>query len=751
MDVQIQSIEPDYGGIKVVWKTSPGIKPIYKVQAYSGEDPVDSEYSVHGSQFLYHPEDPLKKYSFEIWPEDNKNLKNITKKCSLCYHVGNDVYVDYTRKLNPHYDIFGGFECKSTIPRDVAVKIFDIHEPDKQSQKNLKLEMENLRNVDDHQNIISYVRSNNSTDFSQAFIAVQMCSSVTLFEVVRDHQNMPVKTLKQILLHITNGLKYLHEKDIMHRNLNPSTIWLSGNRDFMQISEFGLSKRISLGTKSTTDNSCVFENTGWDAPEIGEKDKESSKLDIFSLGNIFYYTLTRGKHPFGSNFKRVDNIRNGKFDLDDLDPITDFTILSDLISKMIDMDRNKRPSAKKILRHPFFWEDEKKIELCHNALKLKDDLQKKIDDHDKEVFENWIEEVTEEISAESDLFSKLCEGQYENSIFGYIKFLQKIFKDRSEDGIFSSIEGIWGFFSRQFPDLIRIVFELMKDKLNPVTAARIYPLSDIDLPSVEKMIYDETDIIELKNATMNFGYDSFHSEALVQVSECVAQFDRQKSFIPHNFEDVFPIGPILNCTMEQKLREKVYVTMKTICHSSKKNGGVELLKFRDGQQIETSDKLPEKNCVSCSLKNFEQLIFAIKKSAMQDIYFKVVAALYYNNFCEMVLAFHIQNDCRYHSEIRPGFRCAVEFNAFSVKIGQTLKLQLFCESHPNLNKQFGEFKFDESRLDHAAHLEKVNLEYFQSDLPTCPVVAEISVDDKKVESQNFNIGSFPLSAIFLFQ
>nr|XP_039248608.1 uncharacterized protein LOC120326393 isoform X2 [Styela clava] len=468
MDVQIQSIEPDYGGIKVVWKKNAKIEPIYKIRAYSGVDLV-GEYKVHGCQFLYHPEDPLKKYFFKIWPDsetvDSENLeRNSTKECSLCYHVGNDVYVDYTRKLNPHYDIFGGFECESTIRRDVAVKIFDIREPDKQSQKDLKLEMGNLRDVD-HENIIS-----------------------------------------------------------------------------------------------------------------------------------------------------------------------------------------------------------------------------------------------------------------------------------SKDGIFCSIEGIWGFFSRQYPDLIRIVFELMRDKLNQVPDARIYPLSDIDLPSVEKMIYEETDSIELKNTTMNFGYDSFYSEALVHVSE----------HIPDPDENVFPIGPMLNCSMEQNLREEVQITMKTVCQNTE-NGAVKLFHVVGGQPIKKSNLLPKKNCVSCSLKKFEQLYLGIEKSAIQHVHFKVVAALYYNNFCEMILNFHIQNDCRYHSVMHAGFRCAVEFNAFSVKIGQNLRLQLFCDSHSNLNEQFVEFELDESHLDRSAHSKKVELKYFQSDLPTGPVVAEILVDDKKVESQNFNISSFPLSEIFLFQ
>ena len=43
----------------------------------------------------------------------------------------------------------------------------------------------------------------------------------------------------------------------------------------------------------------------------------SKKIDIFALGCIFYYVLTKGRHPFGQPFEREANILANKLRLDD--------------------------------------------------------------------------------------------------------------------------------------------------------------------------------------------------------------------------------------------------------------------------------------------------------------------------------------------------------------------------------------------------------------------------------------------------
>ena len=49
--------------------------------------------------------------------------------------------------------------------------------------------------------------------------------------------------------------------------------------------------------------------------------KKTQKVDIFSLGCVFYYILSKGKHPFGERIERETNILNDKYKLKDIDTV----------------------------------------------------------------------------------------------------------------------------------------------------------------------------------------------------------------------------------------------------------------------------------------------------------------------------------------------------------------------------------------------------------------------------------------------
>jgi serine/threonine-protein kinase/endoribonuclease IRE1 len=42
-------------------------------------------------------------------------------------------------------------------------------------------------------------------------------------------------------------------------------------------------------------------------------------VDIFSLGCVFYFILSKGEHPFGKRYEREKNILNQKHSLNMLD------------------------------------------------------------------------------------------------------------------------------------------------------------------------------------------------------------------------------------------------------------------------------------------------------------------------------------------------------------------------------------------------------------------------------------------------
>lgn len=91
-------------------------------------------------------------------------------------------------------------------------------------------------------------------------------------------------------------------------------------------------------------------------------------IDIFSLGLVFFYVLTKGSHPFdcGDRFMREVNIRKGKYNLKALEVLGDYAYeAQDLIGSMLAAEPKQRPQAHQVMAHPFFWSPKKRLNfLC---------------------------------------------------------------------------------------------------------------------------------------------------------------------------------------------------------------------------------------------------------------------------------------------------------------------------------------------------------------------------------------------------
>ncbi|KAJ9159079.1 hypothetical protein P3X46_024610 [Hevea brasiliensis] len=150
---------------------------------------------------------------------------------------------------------------------------------------------------------------------------------------------------KQIL----EGLKYLHERKVAHRDIKCANI-LVNDKGRVKIADFGLAKVLEL-------NACVKSNcgtTGWKAPEVIKKNKEYGfKADIFSLGCTVLEMLT-WKSPYSDlrcgNKTLECEIENGKLpDLPDF--LSDLS--RDFITKCLKFNPDDRPTVAELLQHPF--------------------------------------------------------------------------------------------------------------------------------------------------------------------------------------------------------------------------------------------------------------------------------------------------------------------------------------------------------------------------------------------------------------
>ncbi|KAG8557567.1 hypothetical protein GDO81_016659 [Engystomops pustulosus] len=229
-------------------------------------------------------------------------------------------------------------------------------------------EVQLLRESDEHPNVIRYYCTESDRLFY--YIALELCAA-TLQEYV-ENPSFPRADLDHVsLLHqAMSGLAHLHSLNIVHRDLKPCNILISlpnaQGRQRAVISDFGLCKKLGAGRNSFSLRSGIPGTEGWIAPEVlrdGRTQNPTAAVDIFSAGCVFYYVLASGQHPFGDSLRRQANILNGSYSLPQLQEEThDNVVARKLIESMISSDPKLRPSAPRVLRHPFFWAREKQLQ-----------------------------------------------------------------------------------------------------------------------------------------------------------------------------------------------------------------------------------------------------------------------------------------------------------------------------------------------------------------------------------------------------
>jgi serine/threonine protein kinase len=83
--------------------------------------------------------------------------------------------------------------------------------------------------------------------------------------------------------------------------------------------------------------------------------KWKEKSDIQVAGMIAFYILTEGKHPFGAQIHRLENLHDGN--PVGLSKVGD-PVVKDLLSQMLTRELDERPYVEQALKHPYFLSSE---------------------------------------------------------------------------------------------------------------------------------------------------------------------------------------------------------------------------------------------------------------------------------------------------------------------------------------------------------------------------------------------------------
>src|ERR1043166_4984124 len=135
-----------------------------------------------------------------------------------------------------------------------------------------------------------------SASHSRPYLVMEYLQGQTLDEVMQVTRPLPEKDALQIASRLCDALEYMHEHDVIHRDLKPQNVMLC-NDGSLRIMDFGIakagsSKRITFGGFSPT-----LGTPDYMAPEQVKGQRGDERTDIYSLGAILYEMLT-GRLPF---------------------------------------------------------------------------------------------------------------------------------------------------------------------------------------------------------------------------------------------------------------------------------------------------------------------------------------------------------------------------------------------------------------------------------------------------------------------
>ncbi|NWY59863.1 NEK5 kinase, partial [Chionis minor] len=213
-----------------------------------------------------------------------------------------------------------------------------------------------------HANIVTFYDS--LQEKNKLYIVMEYCDGGDLMKRI-NMQHGVLFDEDQILswfVQISLGLKHIHDKKILHRDVKTQNIFLSNNGKVAKLGDFGIARQLNSTMEFA--HTCVG-TPYYLSPEICENRPYNNKTDVWSLGCVLY-ELCALKHPViltvrfclflfikfegNSLHQLVLKICRGRFHPVSPNYSYDLRIL---ISQLFKICPRDRPSISSILRKPF--------------------------------------------------------------------------------------------------------------------------------------------------------------------------------------------------------------------------------------------------------------------------------------------------------------------------------------------------------------------------------------------------------------
>lgn len=223
-----------------------------------------------------------------------------------------------------------------SLNQDVAVKILPVAVSTHKSVQCFLREI-NILKMLSHPNIVHLLQvgQNKTPEGTVYFYSMEYIQGVTLKDWRKEHPNATVREIISFFQQIASALTYIHSKNIIHLDIKPSNIMISGTKAILI--DFGISRELTQNERKSRDlNGLTLSSISgtllYKSPEQIKNQKIDFSTDIFSLGVALYEMLTLN-HPFTKAGKNEDSITNSILKATPIAP----SKLNNLISHDIDI------------------------------------------------------------------------------------------------------------------------------------------------------------------------------------------------------------------------------------------------------------------------------------------------------------------------------------------------------------------------------------------------------------------------------
>ena len=459
---------------------------------------------------------------------------------------------------------------KGNDPNYLATKRLDFQQISPDMKRFIDNEMSIMR-ILKHPNIIRLVDLLQSSN--HYYIIIEYCNGGTLSDCIRKYgRPLPIEVVQYFMRQIVNGVKYIHSKRIIHRDLKSDNILLNyknladkNNMNLLsaevKIIDLGLAKQLMPNEYT---NTAVGSPLNMD-PIILKKfikaggyeklQGYNEKADIWSLGAIFYEMLTGRPLFMADGIEELEQkVEIGNYYLPTYLNLTKEVI--SFINGMLQYNGDLRLSADELSKHDFLVKNVKDFIPANLQ-----PIQHKVSGFNLIINSKQNETI-------KNMFNKKDKPEWEAYLNGLLieyKLAKEYFKENNLTKQENNANKLYLFIQNVKNQYDLGNYSYMKSLPNPITPEFIYGCSIEErnkkyLEVISKILNDKTQL-ETK-------MKSYDINALRTNNELKVDYEQNKYKLEQNYEnikkleinynDIWSPAPIFIIDSKECLNENVY-------------------------------------------------------------------------------------------------------------------------------------------------------------------------------------------------